>query len=130
MPYSARNAVIKYGGTTIAYGRNITIGITGDIIKDWSMDALSPAILEYGNQSYPISIEHMFVDKEYANLILAGTKVSVLCMPMGTATGAAKAILCKNAVLSGVEITMTRDGGAVIEGIAGEGLSLRFTTAV
>ena len=127
MVFVGRKGVAKYGGTTIGVGQNITLGASGEVIKDWSMDQLAPELVEYGNQSYPVSIGKMYVDKEYASLVLGGSKINIEVRPEGTATGAAKAVLLKGVVLPNWELTMTRDG-AILESVSGEALSARFTT--
>jgi len=126
-PYYGAKADVLYGATTVAHARGITVGISGDVIKDYDFDSIAPGILEYGNQSYPVSIEKMYMDKEYASIILAKTKVNIQIRPADTETGSGKAVLLKNCVLPVWEITMTKDG-AIIENMSGEGISMKFTS--
>ena len=53
-PVLGRNARLVKAGTLtgIAYGKNISVKAQSEIIKDYSMDALTPAVTGAGKQTF------------------------------------------------------------------------------
>ena len=47
-PSLGRNARLFKAGTAIGYGKNISVKASAEIIKDYSMDALTPAVTGAG----------------------------------------------------------------------------------
>jgi hypothetical protein len=119
-----RNARILYGTPTpvaIAYGKNITVKMSAEAIKEYSVDSASPAILASGNQTYTWSIDRLYVDETYANLLLSGTTFQIIFSPIGTPLGS------HYVTLTGCIITSSEhsagESGGVLEKLSGEALT-------
>jgi hypothetical protein len=65
VPVLGRNARLKQGTTEIGYGKNISVKASAEIIKDYSMDALTPAVSGAGKQTFTWSMERLFTDATY-----------------------------------------------------------------
>ena len=128
MAFLGREAVVKKGSTEIGYCKGVRVSANADLIKDYILGQATPAVLESGNQSFPISVDKMYIDSDYGQALIDGTKIQFSINPEGTATGAEKLIELKNVVLSSWELTIVQDG-LVLEAVGGEGDSLDWTTA-
>ena len=93
-----------------------------EIIKDYSMDALTPAVSGAGKQTFTWSAEGLFTDKTYITLLLAGTKFDLVFGPDGTATTIKNETRANYTILS-----CERKGGEsgdLLESIIGEAESV------
>ena len=120
------NAVVKIDEQVIGYAKNVRTGIEANIIKDFTIGSKDPSILEYGNKSYPIRIEKMFVDITYANYMTNETKITLVAQPLGTGSGKPE-ITYNDVVLSRWELNITQDG-VVLESVEGEAKSITVGT--
>ncbi len=75
-PSLGRNARLFYNNAAIGYGKNISVKATAEIIKDYSMDSLTPAVSGAGKQTFTWSMERLFTDEIYLALLKAGTTTS------------------------------------------------------
>jgi hypothetical protein len=83
-PLLGRNARLYYNGNPIGYGKNISVKASGELIKEYSMDALTPAVIGAGKLSFAWSMERLFTDATYLALLLAGTQFDLVFNPDGT----------------------------------------------
>ena len=49
-PVLGRNARLLKGGVAIGYGKNISVKASAELIKEYSMDSLTPAVTGAGKQ--------------------------------------------------------------------------------
>src|ERR1700690_3902978 len=84
VPVLGRNARLIKGETPIGYGKNISVIASAELIKEYSMDALTPAVSGSGKQSFTWSMERLFTDKTYLDLLIAGTSFDLILAPEGT----------------------------------------------
>ena len=121
-PFLGQNAVVKKGETEIGYATGITIGMDIDTIKEYCIGDDSPKVFEAGSKSYPVSVEAMCLDTEWASDILNGATCSLEVAPGGTSTGAPKFTI-GSVVFSSWELSL-EPSGVVVESVSGEGTSL------
>ena len=90
-PDIGRIAISKIGATAVGYAKGFTAGIDGTLVKEYTLDSNGkPSVLKLGNLSFPVSIEKLFVDKTYADYVLAKSPVTIEVAPQGTPTGKPK----------------------------------------
>jgi hypothetical protein len=118
VPVLGRNARLKQGTTEIGYGKNISVKASAEIIKDYSMDALTPAVSGAGKQTFTWSMERLFTDATYLALLLAGTKFDLVFEPEGSAASTNDETWTDCIILN-CERTAGETGG-VLEKISGE----------
>ena len=73
-PLLGRNARLYKEGTVIGYGKNISVKASAELIKEYSMDTLTPAIVAPGKQSFKWSAEKLYIDGSFMALLLADTE--------------------------------------------------------
>lgn len=83
-PVLGRNARLYKNGVVIAHGKNINIKSLAEIIKEYDMDALSPAIVAVGKQAFAWVIEKLYIDGTWMTLFLSGEKFNMVFQPSGT----------------------------------------------
>ena len=125
-PVLGKDAVIQLDSEDIGYAKNVRVGIESSIIKDYVIGSTDPAVLEFGNYTYTVRIERMWIDKTYADKVLNGTKVSVVVRPEGTGSGKTE-ITISNVVFNSWELSIEQDG-VVMESVSGEGDSMTIST--
>jgi len=123
-PIRGRAAVIEYGTTAIGKVKNITLTATEDVIKDYSMDQVTPEVLAPGDLTLEFTAEKLWVDSVYVNLLLnqTYTGISIIIYPAGKNSGET-AFTLTNVILSRWNLTADKDG-VVLSGIRGEGQTL------
>ena len=126
-PVLGRNARLFKDGVVIGYGKNISVKATADLIKEYSMDSLTPAIVAAGTQTFHWSAEKLWVDNAYMTLLLAGTEFDIIFAPKGTTPGNAYTTWTDCVVLS-CEHSAGENGG-VLEKVSGEAESVTVTEA-
>ena len=126
MPLLGRNAVVLKDGTEIGYCEGVTVGIDVDLIKEYTLGSDKPQVLEAGNKSFSISIDHMYLDNSFANDVLNGSKVTIEIRPEGTGSGKPK-ITISNVVLNSWEMSIAQDG-VILESVSGEGTDIAWGT--
>ena len=84
VPVLGRNARLLKSGVAIGYGKNIAVGASAEIIKVYSMDSLTPALIGSGKQTFTWSMDRLFTDETYIALLKAGTKFDLIFAPEGT----------------------------------------------
>jgi hypothetical protein len=102
----------------IGHGKNISVKAAAELIKDYDMDSLTPAIIAPGKQSFTWTAEKFYLDGSWMTLILAGTEFNMVFQPAGTYKTAPYEEWTECVVLS-VERTAGEAGG-IIERIQGE----------
>ena len=117
-PVLGRNARLLKSGTPIGYGKNI-VKAEAEIIKDYSMDALAPAVTGAGKQTFTWSMERLFTDETYIALLLAGTKFDLIFMPEDTPTTGAEYQAWINCIILSCERSAGEDG-AILERLSVE----------
>ena len=117
-PVLGRNARLLKAGIAIGYGKNISVKATAEIIKDYSMDSLTPAVTGAGKQSFAWTCERLFTDSANISLLLAGTKFDLIFAPEGTPLGSVYETWSNCTILS-CERTAGESGG-LLEKISGE----------
>jgi hypothetical protein len=121
-----RNADIYIDGSLAGAAKGVTVGISGDLIKDYVIGGQDPNVLALGNRSYPISIDTLYVDKTYAAIVLAGAAITIEVHPAGSGGGQEKYVL-NNVILNNWEKMIPQDG-VVLETISGEGKTITLPT--
>jgi hypothetical protein len=123
IPLLGRNARLYYNGSPIGFCKNISVKGTAEVIKDYSMDALTPAVVGAGKQTFTWSAERLFTDATYIELLLAGTQFDLVFNPDGTPQNAALAEIWGNCTILSSERTAGETGG-LLEKISGEAESV------
>ena len=124
-PSLGSDAVVRKGSTEIGYATGVTSGINIDLIKEYIIGQANPGVLRSGPQTYPLRVDKMMLDTEYAGNVLNGDSVSFEFSPAGTATGKAK-VTITGVTLTSWEMTI-RAEGVVMESLSGEGKVLTLT---
>ena len=117
-PVLGRNARLYKDGVAIGYGKNISVKASAELIKDYSMDALTPAVVGAGKQTFTWSAERLYIDGSFMTLLLAGTSFDIVFQPSGSYTAAPYEEWTDCVVLN-VERT-AGETGAVLEKVDGE----------
>ncbi len=123
-PYVGRVARLAIGGAAVAYGKNISVKLTAEAVKDYSMDSAAPAMLASGKQTYTFSIERLYVDETYLSALLAGTPLTVAFWASGSAAGTE--VTLTGAIITSAEHSAGESGG-VLEKVSGEALVATVT---
>ena len=122
-PLIGRNATIQYvsGGTayTIGYAQGCTEDFNADLIQEFQLNSDHAAILAAGNKHFKVSINRMYIDNTFANIIYTNQVVNIVFGPAGSSTGSPK-ITIMNVVLNAHNITYDQKG-IVAEKVSGEG---------
>jgi hypothetical protein len=118
-PVLGRNARLIKGNTPIGYGKNISVKASAELIKEYSMDSLTPAVSGAGKQSFAWSMERLFTDKTYLALLIAGTSFDLIFAPEGTPIVGTQYETWHDCVILSCERTAGETGG-VLEKISGE----------
>lgn len=83
-PVLGRNARLYKNGTVVGHGKNISIKSLAEIIKEYDMDALSPAIVAAGKQAFAWVIEKLYIDGAWMTLFLSGEEFDMVFQPAGS----------------------------------------------
>ena len=121
-PLLGRNARLYKDGVVIGYGKNISVKASAELIKEYSMDSLTPAIVAPGKQSFKWTAEKLYISGEWMTLLLAGTEFNLVFAPTGSDV-ATPYEEWDNCVVLSVERTAGEAGG-VIEKVEGEAESV------
>lgn len=125
-PIVGRNGVVKKDGAAIGYAKGVSITINVDIIKEYAFQSNKPSLVEDGNQSYKVSIDTMYVDNTYAQLVLTGNPVDIELDPAGAGTGNPK-ITVVDVVFTSWKLEQ-KQNGVVMQSLEGEGSDLQLGT--
>jgi hypothetical protein len=125
-PVLGRNARLLKGSVAIGYGKNISVKASAEIIKEYSMDSLTPAVTGAGKQSFTWSMERLFTDKTYIALLLAGTQFDLVFAPEDTPTSGNEETW-ENCTILSCERTAGESGG-LLEKLSGEAESVTLPT--
>lgn len=126
-PLLGRNARLYKDGVVIGYGKNISVKASAELIKDYSMDSLEPAIVAPGKQTFAWTAEKLYINGEWMTLLLNGTEFDIVFAPTGSNTQAPYETWSDCVVLN-VERTAGETGG-VLERVDGEAKSVTVTEA-
>jgi hypothetical protein len=124
-PLLGRNARLYKDGVVIGYGKNISVKGSAELIKEYSMDSLTPAIVSPGKQTFNWSAEKLYVDGSWMTLLLNGTEFDIVFAPTGSNTQAPYETWSDCVVLN-VERTAGETGG-ILEKVDGEAKSVAVT---
>ena len=122
-PLLGRNARLYKDGDPIGFCKNISVKASAELIKEYSMDSLVPAVIGAGKQSFTWSAERLFTDDTYVALLLAGTQFDLVFNPDGTPQDADLAETWTNCTILSCERTAGETGG-LLEKISGEAESV------
>lgn len=117
-PLLGRNARLFKDGVVIGYGKNISVKASAELIKEYSMDALTPAVVGAGKQTFAWTCERLYTDGAMMTLLLAGTSFDLVFAPAGSYTGKPYEEWTDCVILS-CERTAGESGG-LIERVEGE----------
>jgi len=126
-PVLGRNARLYKDGVVIGYGKNISVKGSAELIKEYSMDALTPAIVAPGKQTFSWSAEKLYINGEWMTLLLNGTEFDIVFQPAGSYLDVPYETWSDCVVLN-VERTAGETGG-VLERVDGEAKSVDVTDA-
>ena len=118
-PKIGRDARLLKSGVEIGYGKNITVTADAELIKVYSMDALTPEITAAGKQTFKWSMERLFTDATYLALLLAGTSFDLIFAPEGTPLDSSEYETWTDCVILHREVKAGETDG-IIENISGE----------
>ena len=121
-PVLGRNARLYKDGTVIGYGKNIRVKAAAELIKEYSMDALTPCIVAPGKQSFSWECDRLYINGAWMTLLLAGTEFTIVFQPAGSYTSVPYEHWDEWVVLN-VERTAGETGG-VLEKVSGEATSV------
>ena len=121
-PVLGRNARLYKDGVVIGYGKNISVKGSAELIKEYSMDALTPVIVAPGKQTFSWSAEKLYVDGSWMTLLLDGTEFEIVFQPAGSYVSTPYETWGGCVVLN-VERTAGETGG-VLEKVNGEATSV------
>ena len=124
-PLLGRNARLYKDGTVIGYGKNISVKASAELIKDYSMDSLTPAIVAPGKHTFNWSAEKFYLDGSWMTLLLNGTEFDIVFAPTGDDETPPYETWSDCVVLK-VERT-AGETGAVLEKVDGEAKSVTVT---
>jgi hypothetical protein len=119
VPVLGRNARLLKSGVAIGYGKNIAVGASAEIIKVYSMDSLTPALIGSGKQTFTWSMDRLFTDETYIALLKAGTKFDLIFAPEGTPLTSTQYETWTNCRILKCDRTAAETDG-VLEKISGE----------
>lgn len=125
LPKLGRNARLFKDGVVIGYAKDISVKASADLIKEYSMDSLSPAIVAPGKQTFTWSAEKLYIDGAYMTLLLNGTEFDIVFAPTGSATQVPYETWTDCVILS-VERSAGETGG-IIEKVSGEAKGVTVT---
>ncbi len=123
-PILGRNARLLKGGVAIGYGKNISVKASAELIKEYSMDSLTPAVTGAGKQTFTWTCERLFTDDTYLADLLAGTQFDLVFAPEGTPTNGNEETWTNCTILS-CERTAGESGG-LLEKLSGEAESVEL----
>lgn len=126
-PVLGRNARLYKDGVVIGYGKNISVKASAELIKEYSMDALTPAIVAPGKQTFSWSAEKLYINGAWMTLLLDGTEFEMVFQPAGAYISAPYETWSGCVVLN-VERTAGETGG-LLEKVDGEATSVEVTDA-
>ena len=118
VPVLGRNARLYKDSVVIGYGKNIRVKAAAELIKEYSMDALTPCIVAPGKQSFTWEADKLYINGAWMTLLLAGTEFDLLFQPAGTYTSVPYETW-NDCVVLNVERTAGETGG-VLEKVSGE----------
>ena len=124
-PLLGRNARLYKDGTVIGYGKNISVKASAELIKDYSMDSLTPAIVAPGKQTFNWNAEKFYLDGSWMTLLLNGTEFDIVFAPTGDDETPPYETWSDCVVLN-VERTAAETGG-ILEKVDGEAKSVAVT---
>ena len=124
-PLLGRNARLYKDGVVIGYGKNISVKASAELIKDYSMDSLTPAIVAPGKQTFNWIAEKFYINGSWMTLLLNGTEFDIVFAPTGSNTTPPYETWSDCVVLN-VERTAGETGG-ILEKVDGEAKSVTVT---
>ena len=119
VPVLGRNARLIKANLPIGYCKNISVKASAELIKEYSMDSLTPAVSGAGKQSFAWSAERLFTDATYLDLLIAGTPFDLIFAPEGTPIAGTQYETWEDCIILSCERTAGESGG-VLEKISGE----------
>jgi hypothetical protein len=127
-PFKPLPASIKIGESTIGAGLTTSskISFSLDVDEHYGLGDQGKPTLVKGNKHVKGSLDKVYIDKTYGELVLGGTPADIIFYPEGTGTGK-QTITVKNAILTTWEFKMDEDK-IVAEGIDFIGDELQFGT--
>jgi len=121
-----RHGVVTIGETVVGSVKNMNLDISAEKLKEYVMGSDKPDSLDSGNKSYNFSFEKLFVDSTHINQVNAGTVVTIIFSPEGSAAGKWKYTL-NSCILDKASIKQAQ-GGYVMHNGTGEGMSLTINS--
>ena len=118
-PKIGRDARLLKSGVEIGYGKNITVTADAELIKVYSMDALTPEITAAGKQTFKWNMERLFTDATYLSLLLAGTSFDLIFAPEGSPLDSSEYETWTDCLVLHREVKAGEEDG-IIENISGE----------
>jgi len=117
-PVLGRNARLYKDGVVIGYGKNISVKGSAELIKEYSMDALTPCIVAPGKQTFSWRADKLYINGAWMTLLLNGTEFDIVFQPAGSYQDVPYETWSDCVVLN-VERTAGETGG-VLETVDGE----------
>ena len=118
VPVLGRNARLYKDGVVIGYGKNVRVKAAAELIKEYSMDALTPCIVAPGKQSFNWEADRLYIDGTYMTLLLDGTEFELVFQPAGSYVSVPYETW-NGCIVLNVERTAGETGG-VLEKVSGE----------
>ena len=126
-PVIGRNGSIVIDGAEVGYIKGVTFALDAEILKEYCWHDDKPAVLESGNKTFKFTYDKLYIDNTYADLVLAGTKVTIILGPANSTPLGQPKITLSNAILFHHGWSAEQDG-IVAEDGNGEALSCSLDT--
>ena len=123
-PLLGVHALVKKDTAEIGYAQGVRLAINADLIKEYKIGSQTPEVLDYGNRSFPFTIDRMYIDNEYANLVLNGTTFDLIVYPSGSGAY----YTADDCVITSWEMTISQDG-VILESVSGEAKNVTYTSS-
>jgi hypothetical protein len=127
-PFKPLKAKIKLGTTEIGIGdiNTSSLNFSLDVDEHYGLGDEGKPKLVKGNKHFTGRLNKIYVDKTYAEKVLAGDAMDMVFYPEGTTQGK-QTVTVKNAILRVWDYRMDRDA-IVAEGVEFIGDDLQFGT--
>jgi hypothetical protein len=119
--FLGRNAKMYKAGVVVAYAKNIKVQVTAELIKDYSMDAVAPAVIGAGKQTVTWSISKLYEATSLLADLVAGTKFVLVFASNGSSAVAPYTTLTDAVILSWNKTA--GETGGILSDISGEATS-------
>jgi hypothetical protein len=109
-PQIGRIALVQVNGNTVGYAQGCDVKESGKTVMEYVCQNSGgdwPAVSFSGNKSVKISIDALYVDSTYVNLLEEGSPITVINGPVGSSAGNPKDTY--SAIVDDVDVSWKQD---------------------